>query len=142
MKKKNCLTSNGYVRIWNPSHPLATKDGNVLLHRMVYFDHHGSIPEGFHIHHRDGNKQNNKITNLQAISNSDHHREHHSEGDSMRNQYGECKVKPLEQRISHRKEQRAIPRQCPICGEMFAFKRSDAKYCSDKCRNRFHSALR
>ncbi len=36
--------------------------------RKVYEEHFGEIPEGFVIYHRDGNKNNDLIENLIAIS--------------------------------------------------------------------------
>lgn len=36
--------------------------------RKVYEDHYGSIPEGYVIYHKDGNKKNDAIDNLEAIS--------------------------------------------------------------------------
>ena len=37
------------------------------LHRRVWMDHFGEIPENCHIHHVDGNTKNNNITNLQCL---------------------------------------------------------------------------
>lgn len=44
----------------------STKEGNhnKLLHRLVYEDAHGKIPDGYHVHHKDGNKINNVLSNL------------------------------------------------------------------------------
>ena len=43
------------------------------LHRLIFEDFYGSeIPEGFVVHHKDGNKLNNCILNLQLISEHDH----------------------------------------------------------------------
>lgn len=44
----------------------------VLLHRIVYEAFRGSIPVGMEIHHIDGNKQNNCISNLQCLSKMAH----------------------------------------------------------------------
>jgi hypothetical protein len=41
-----------------------------LAHRLIYTHAHGSIPAKMVIDHKDGNKLNNSITNLQAISHS------------------------------------------------------------------------
>lgn len=46
------------------------------LHRRVWEDHNGPIPEGFHIHHRDDDPGNNAPENLEAVSVSDHLKRH------------------------------------------------------------------
>ena len=43
---------------------------------MIYEDSFGSIPEGFSIHHLDGNKENNLPANLIMLSKSNHHKLH------------------------------------------------------------------
>lgn len=48
----------------------------VRLHRVVWEYHNGTIPEGFHVHHNDGNKDNNDIGNLSLLSQHDHLSEH------------------------------------------------------------------
>ncbi len=47
-----------------------------LLHRLVYEETFGPIPEGFHIHHLDNDKNNNALENLVLISKSNHHKLH------------------------------------------------------------------
>ena len=49
-----------------------------LLHRLIYEKAYGSIPEGYSIHHIDGNKLNNSIDNLEAIPKSKHHHLHNN----------------------------------------------------------------
>mgnify|MGYP002576539906 CR=1 FL=1 len=44
-----------------------------LLHRLVYEAFYGTIPVGMEIHHKDGDKQNNCISNLQCVTISTHH---------------------------------------------------------------------
>lgn len=54
------------------------KDGKtttIAIHRLVYAAFTGPIPEGHHIDHIDGNKDNNKPNNLRALSRSDHRKE-------------------------------------------------------------------
>ena len=43
-----------------------------LLHRVIYEDHFGEIPENHVIHHIDGNRTNNGIGNLQCMSKGFH----------------------------------------------------------------------
>ena len=47
-----------------------------LLHRAVWIDQYGPIPDGFHVHHRDGNGLNNALKNLALIHGGAHSREH------------------------------------------------------------------
>ena len=47
-----------------------------LLHRLVYEENFGSIPEGFCVHHIDNNKENNHPSNLMLLTNSNHHSLH------------------------------------------------------------------
>lgn len=44
----------------------------VMEHRIVYESFYGKIPEGYDIHHIDGNTYNNDIENLECLSHSDH----------------------------------------------------------------------
>ena len=51
------------------------------LHRAVWEFYNGKIPKGYVVHHKDLNKDNNEIENLECISMADHNRLHHSLGD-------------------------------------------------------------
>ena len=58
---------SGYLR--TPTHE--------LVHRLVYKTFVGEIPPGYHIHHKDHNKQNNALDNLELIDPVEHQRLHH-----------------------------------------------------------------
>lgn len=47
-----------------------------LVHHLVYEHFNGPIPNGYVIHHKDGNKLNNRIENLQLMSSKEHRVEH------------------------------------------------------------------
>lgn len=51
----------------------------VLLSRKVWEDEHGAIPKGLLIHHKDGNKLNDSIDNLELVSKSKHLAIHRTE---------------------------------------------------------------
>lgn len=71
-------TSGGYWRVYRPEHPLADKRGYVLEHRIVYEEYYKcSLPLNIHIHHINGDKEDNRIENLQTMSNADHMSLHH-----------------------------------------------------------------
>ena len=46
------------------------------LHRTVWEYHNGDIPDGMHIHHKDHNKLNDAIQNLQLVTPEEHARIH------------------------------------------------------------------
>lgn len=62
------IDSNGYYRI------TSRKEGNhrKLLHRLIFESIHGEIPEGYCVHHIDGDRLNNCIMNLELLSSSFH----------------------------------------------------------------------
>lgn len=65
----------------NTGYPTIYIDGkNVLLHRYVWEKHHGTIPDGFEIHHKDKNRHNYDLSNLEMVCAVEHHRQHAVEG--------------------------------------------------------------
>jgi hypothetical protein len=55
-------------------------------YRKIYERFHGiKIPKGMHIHHIDGNKNNNDISNLQMVTPEEHCRIHCEQGDPWYN---------------------------------------------------------
>ena len=57
--------SSGYVYI-----------GRRRAHRVIWEQHYGPIPKGWVVHHKDENRQNNDISNLEAMSRADHNTIH------------------------------------------------------------------
>jgi hypothetical protein len=47
------------------------------IHRLVAETFIGEIPKGYQVHHKDGNKQNNNVENLEILSIKEHARETH-----------------------------------------------------------------
>ena len=45
-------------------------------YRKIYEQYYGEIPDGFHIHHKDFNHNNNNFNNLEALSPDDHAKKH------------------------------------------------------------------
>ena len=70
--KRFYFKPNGYFK-------LQFEHGGTYMHRYVWAFYNGPIPEKHHVHHRDGNKANNSIENLELLTASDHARQHSNE---------------------------------------------------------------
>jgi hypothetical protein len=76
---------------------LQAKSGKIIReHTKVLKDNGIEVPKGFVVHHKDGNKSNNSLSNLQVLSNREHTKLHRN-----------CVGKP--DRMSY------IPVICPLC---------------------------
>lgn len=49
------------------------------LHRYIYEKYNGTIPKGYDIHHKDHNKDNNEIDNLELLTGKQHKQKHAKE---------------------------------------------------------------
>lgn len=52
------------------------------LHCAVWEKAHGPVPKGFHIHHIDNNRDNNRLENLACIA-AEAHKQHHADAISF-----------------------------------------------------------
>lgn len=57
------------------------KNGKLLIsHRLIWEEAYGPIPVGHVIHHRNGNRLDNRLENLQCLTQSEHWRIHRQAG--------------------------------------------------------------
>lgn len=68
--------TTGYVRVKRTGHPEADAWGWALEHRVVAHDTWGPIPAGFHVHHKNHDRTDNRPENLEVVSPSEHGRRH------------------------------------------------------------------
>lgn len=81
-------------------------------HRWVWEQAHGAIPEGYVVHHRNGDKRDNRLENLELMTHQQHS-EHHN-------------------------QRHPRVKTCEVCGveyEPAPTKRARSKTCSWACRN-------
>lgn len=77
--KGGLYIAGGYAKVKVKEHPAKDKRGYVLLHRLVMEDYLGRyLNNDEFIHHKDGNKLNNELSNLELIYPEKHAREHYS----------------------------------------------------------------
>lgn len=130
----------------------AWKSNPRTLHRDIWEFHNGTIPAGHHIHHADGDFNNNEISNLVCLSSAAHqveHRQERSERASTPKHLAHlANIRDLTKKWHKSPEGREWHRQhalnsirkdlpekpCSICGTMFKPKITRAAMCSDECK--------
>ena len=121
-KIEKIISKGDYNYVYVPTHPNVTKHGYVLEHRIVMENHLCRLLNSNEIvHHKDGNKKNNHISNLEIMTNSEHSKMHSSIGRTM------------------------IVLKCPWCKKVFVkekrqthlLKGGEYTTCSKQCRGKF-----
>lgn len=131
--QKRRTSTDGYVSLWKPDHPLARRDGYVAEHRYVAWEAGLLTDPADDVHHRNEVRDDNRLENLEVKTKADHAREHAEERGVVTNQHGTFSVRPADERRTAPKEERP----CAGCdGTVPATARRDARYCSGSCRVR------
>lgn len=71
--RTGAVTKNGYRIFCRGDREHAKKQ---YEHRIIWEKYYGKIPEGYIVHHIDGNKLNNNIENLQLMTETEHAKRH------------------------------------------------------------------
>lgn len=122
---KKVISKGNYMYALVPEHPHSTKNGYVLMHRIIMENYLGRVLNDNEIvHHINKNKLDNRIENLQLMNKTEHLVHHGLEHGRMW-----AKLK------------------CPWCGKIFekeknqTFLQKHNKYnctfCSTNCRGKF-----
>lgn len=76
-------TNNGYIKTYSPNHPYKQHDNYIHTHRLIYenylsiiMDEDVYIPNNYDIHHINGVKTDNSLTNLQLVTRKEHMKIH------------------------------------------------------------------
>lgn len=126
------------------------------LHRVVWEYHNGKIPHGAHIHHKDSDRANNCIANLECLTLPEHMAERHGEASGARGRHALAAAQEAasawhgseEGRQWHSEHyekclrdvmSKRIPAICGMCGEEYMVaevKARQGKWCGNNCKAR------
>jgi hypothetical protein len=68
---------NGYISVYSPNHPNKNSRGYIYEHRLIMEKHIGRyLREDEIVHHKNDNRQDNRIENLELTTQSSHAEEH------------------------------------------------------------------
>jgi hypothetical protein len=99
----------GYRLLWCPGHPMARANGCAQAHRVILYDAGVDIPAGHVVHHKNGDKQDNRLENLEVLTPGEHSLLHMLERGYCTTQHGTFPVlaDPEERRQRDNARQRA-----------------------------------
>lgn len=117
----------------------------VFLHRRIYEDNFGLIPKGYHIHHKDGNTENNAPSNLEALPPGEHGKitakELMNDPERREKAYGYRRSLEYRRKASaSQKNRKQVETVCELCGENFVTKCHTGKirWCPE-CKKMWYS---
>lgn len=121
-KIKKIISKGDYDYALVPEHPNCTKNGYVLAHRIIMENHLSRLLNSNEVvHHKNGNKKDNNISNLELMTHSEHSKMHASNGRTM------------------------LKLKCPECNKIFSKPKNQSHLvkggifssCSSKCSGKF-----
>lgn len=90
------ITKLGYSMTLAPNHPFVNKMRYVMTHRLIMEKHLGRYLDPKEVvHHIDGNKLNNDISNLELLTSQNHHCQIHSTIDMSNRTCSICNSKEI-----------------------------------------------
>ena len=124
------------------------------LHIYVWQKHNGDVPKGYQVHHIDGNKDNNDISNLELLKSFDHLSLHATNRSEASREHMLTHVIPAaaewhkseEAKQFHKDHfeqytrsiwEAPVVKVCQFCGNEYTVMHSCAshsKFCSNKCK--------
>lgn len=128
------------------------------LHIAVWEHHHGPVPEGQHIHHKDNDRSNNSVRNLECLTSLEHLGGRHGEESAERGKQSIRKAGAAaaawhsspEGRQWHREHygeraealHRSERKQCEhCCAEFVGQTGKRSRFCSNACKAAWRRAI-
>src|SRR3990167_3960818 len=130
-------------RYYQPNGTFITK-GFTSLHRQIYIDNFGSIPDGSDVHHKDHDIDNNLPENLFAISKKEHAKYHLAERQKdprkkrqmyrwARSAEGKKQLRKNAFKMLQNTPIRFFP--CSYCGTLIKSEAVTQKFCDKTCKH-------
>jgi hypothetical protein len=133
---------------------ISTDYPRIRAHRWVWITVNGNVPKTCHIHHKDENKSNNCIENLEIVTFAQHAKLHMSQDRSSQSRDHMDNIRPLTKEWHASPEGRAWHKyhaikcsfgnwepktyECQVCKKIYeTTKRSNTKFCSNPCKSKF-----
>ncbi len=66
------LDGHGYYEVFEPTHPLAKRNGYVREHRKIAYDAGLFTDPSMEVHHKNGIKTDNRIENFEILTKQQH----------------------------------------------------------------------
>lgn len=146
--------SNSGYYLGNVEIPGRKRRYPMRIHHYVWQKYNGPIPEGCHVHHIDGNKDNNDISNLELMTVHDHTSYHASQHTDYAREHmlNEVLPKAVEWHKSEASKDfhvmqyenvtkdiwmAPVTKTCEVCGKEYTVNHASAKkskYCSNNCK--------
>jgi len=133
---------------------ISTQCPKIRAHRWVWIFINGNIPRGYHIHHKNENKSDNRIENLELIEQSRHISHHFTDEKKQWAREWAEKIRPMTKAWHASEAGRAwhsshaikcnfgkwepIKYVCQCCSKEYeSTKRSRALFCSNNCKSQW-----
>ncbi len=131
---------------------ISTDYPRIRAHRWVWISLHGKIPIGYHIHHKNENKSDNRIENIELIEASRHISHHYTEENRERSRLLCEKIRPLtkawhasEEGLAWHKahgiltwiNKEPIKIICKVCQKVAETKMYHQEFCSNACKSKW-----
>lgn len=131
----------------------SSKRPRIRAHQWVWINTHGPVPKGYHIHHKNDDKSDNRIENLELVDAFRYLSLHGKQSQNVKRAIKMAnKYSPLIQAWHDSEEgkawhkangtlrwlnKKAVLKICEVCSKEFQTKTYFQKFCSNNCKSQW-----